>query len=370
MHDEKIIILTYEYPPTRGGAGIYCEELGFAAANAGFDLEVWSPFESSRSDELKDYPLPFKGSQSLCSSFRIMLEARKRISQIHSPFLLHVAEPGALRAFLRFRWFLKPLPPYLITIHGSELLRFTGNRFECRLFRKTLAESKSIHVLSSFNRRSLLQFCPAAKDLIKMIPGAPARKVLPTMIQGEKSEETVNILCVGRIHPRKGQDKLINAVNQLPEHLRKKTRLCFVGPVVDQSFYRSLEQDAKRSGCEIMFLGELSDGELREQYERADVFGLTSMPRKDSIEGFGFVYLEASSHGLPILAHRIGGVEDAVRHEETGLLVDPLSEADLCNSLERLVTDSELRAKLGENGKKWANHHSWRKVAEKLYESS
>ena len=190
------------------------------------------------------------------------------------------------------------------------------------------------------------------------------------MIQGEKSEETVNILCVGRIHPRKGQDKLINAVNQLPERLRKKTQLCFVGPVVDQSFYRSLEQDAKRSGCEIMFLGELSDGELREQYERADVFGLTSMPRKDSIEGFGFVYLEASSHGLPILAHRIGGVEDAVRHEETGLLVDPLSEADLCNSLERLVKDSELRAKLGENGKKWANHHSWRKVAEKLYESS
>ena len=72
---------------------------------------------------------------------------------------------------------------------------------------------------------------------------------------------------------------------------------------------------------------------------------------KDSIEGFGFVYLEASSHGLPILAHRIGGVEDAVRHEETGLLVDPLSEADLCNSLERLVSDNELRAKLGENGK-------------------
>ena len=100
------------------------------------------------------------------------------------------------------------------------------------------------------------------------------------MNQGEKSEETVNILCVGRIHPRKGQDKLINAVNQLPERLRKKTQLCFVGPVVDQSFYRSLEQNAKSSGCEIIFLGELSDGELREQYERADVFGLTSMPRK------------------------------------------------------------------------------------------
>ena len=311
--------------------------------------------------------IPFKGSQSLCSSFRIMLEARKRISQIHSPFLLHVAEPGALRAFLRFRWFLKPLPPYLITIHGSELLRFTGNRFECRLFRKTLAESKSIHVLSSFNRRSLLQFCPAAKDLIKMIPGAPARKVLPTMNQGEKSEETVNILCVGRIHPRKGQDKLINAVNQLPEHLRKKTRLCFVGPVVDQSFYRSLEQDAKRSGCEIMFLGELSDGELREQYERADVFGLTSMPRKDSIEGFGFVYLEAASHGLPVIAHDTGGVKDAVRHGRNGFLIDPDEPESLTERIGSLIKDENLRKEMGEKGVKWASSHSWDEVAMQLY---
>jgi glycosyltransferase involved in cell wall biosynthesis len=175
---------------------------------------------------------------------------------------------------------------------------------------------------------------------------------------------------VGRIHPRKGQDKLIKAVNQLPEHLRKKIELCFVGPVVDQSFRRNIEQDANRTSCEIHFLGELSDKELREQYKRADLFSLTSMPRKNSIEGFGFVYLEASSHGLPILAHRVGGVEDAVGHEETGLLVDPLSETDLCHSLERLVSDNHLRSKLGEQGRRWANRHSWKRVAEKLYGES
>ena len=370
VQTEKVILLTYEYPPTRGGAGIYCEELGYAASDIGFNLEVWPPLGSASSTEVESSPLPFEGSQGLLSSFRLMLETRRRIKNLSNPFLLHLAEPGALRAFLRFRSLLKPLPPYLVTIHGSELIRFTKHSWERLLFRKTLSEAKLIHVLSSYNQKSLLQFCPESRDLIKQIPGAAARNVLPQRDPVQQSERTVKILCVGRIHPRKGQDKLIKAVNQLPEHLRKKIELCFVGPVVDQSFRRNIEQDANRTSCEIHFLGELSDKELREQYKRADLFSLTSMPRKNSIEGFGFVYLEASSHGLPILAHRVGGVEDAVGHEETGLLVDPLSETDLCHSLERLVSDNHLRSKLGEQGRRWANRHSWKRVAEKLYGES
>ena len=370
VRTEKIILLTYEYPPTRGGAGIYCEELGFAASDIGFNLEVWPPLGSVSSTKVNCSPLPFHGSQGLWSSFRLMWETRRRIKNLSNPFLLHLAEPGALRAFLRFRRLLKPLPPYLVTVHGSELIRFTRHSWECLLFRRTLSEAKLIHVLSSYNQKSLLQFCPEANDLIKQIPGAPARNVSPQKEPIKNAKETLKILCVGRIHPRKGQDKLIKAVNQLSEHLRNKIELCFVGPVVDQSFRRNIQQDANRTSCKIHFLGELSDKELREQYYRSDLFSLTSMPRKNSIEGFGFVYLEASSHGLPILAHRVGGVEDAVRHEETGLLVDPLSETDLCHSLERLISNHLLRSKLGENGRIWANRHSWKKVAEKLYGGS
>ena len=370
VQTEKVILLTYEYPPTRGGAGIYCEELGYAASDIGFNLEVWPPLGSASSIGVRSSPLPFEGSQGLWSSFRLMWETRRRIKNLSNPFFLHLAEPGALRAFLRFRSLLKPLPPYLVTIHGSELIRFTKNKWERLLFRKTLSEAKLIHVLSSFNQKSLLQFCPESSDLIKQVPGAPARNVLPQRDPVKKSGQILKILCVGRIHPRKGQDKLIKAVNQLPEHLRKKIELSLVGPVVDQSFYRSIEKDANRSSSEIHFLGELSEKELRDQYKRSDLFSLTSIPRKSSIEGFGFVYLEASSHGLPVLANRVGGVEDAVRHEETGLLVDPLSEIDLCHSLERLISDDPLRCKLGENGKRWANRHSWKKVAEKLYGGS
>ena len=57
----------------------------------------------------------------------------------------------------------------------------------------------------------------------------------------------------------------------------------------------------------MVFTGDLLDQELQQAYNEADFFALTSIPRTKSVEGFGFVYLEASAHGLPIIAHKTGG---------------------------------------------------------------
>ena len=92
------------------------------------------------------------------------------------------------------------------------------------------------------------------------------------------------------------------------------------------------------------------------------------MPRANSVEGFGFVYLEASSHGLPILAHRIGGVEDAIKDGETGILTNPEKPEELEKALNTLIVDETLRKQLGDAGKVWANAHSWKSVAKALYQ--
>ena len=53
--------------------------------------------------------------------------------------------------------------------------------------------------------------------------------------------------------------------------------------------------------------------------------------------------------------------------EETGILVDPYSEDALPESLELLLKDKELRERLGRNGKRWANAHTWKKTASLTY---
>lgn len=367
MNPPKIILLTHEYPPFRGGAGIYCEEIAYASIQLGLNLEVWAPKGSLKSPDKRVSLLPFKGSQSVVSSMFLICESAKRFRNLPQDTIIHLAEPGSLRAFLRFSWVLRRMPPYFITIHGSEIVKFSKNPLESFLFRRFLLGAKRIHVMSKFNKHALLQICPEIETRLFTISGAPARRILPTGDCKQKKGNRLIILCVGRIHPRKGQDKLLQAVMKFPSALIRKIELRLIGPIICKKFFKKLKRQAKDLDCKVEFLGDLNDHELSAHFQNSNLFALVSMPRNESIEGFGFAYLEASAHGLAILAHRFGGVEDTVKHEETGILVDPYSEDALPESLELLLKDKELRERLGRNGKKWANAHTWKKTASLTY---
>ena len=94
---------------------------------------------------------------------------------------------------------------------------------------------------------------------------------------------------------------------------------------------------------------------------------MPSMPREKSVEGFGFVYLEAASHGLPVIAHDTGGVKDAVQHGKNGFLINPDEPEYLVECIGKLIKDENLREEMGEQGVKWASSHSWDEVAMQLY---
>jgi glycosyltransferase involved in cell wall biosynthesis len=68
------------------------------------------------------------------------------------------------------------------------------------------------------------------------------------------------------------------------------------------------------------------------------------------VETFGLVVLEAMATGRPVIASRIGGLQDVVRHEETGLLVPPGDVAALRTAMQRLLEDPDLRRRFGEAG--------------------
>ena len=67
-------------------------------------------------------------------------------------------------------------------------------------------------------------------------------------------------------------------------------------------------------------------------------------------DGIPNVVLEALSVGLPVVATGVSGIPEAVRDNETGLLVEPDDPEALADALERLLTDSSLARRLAENG--------------------
>ena len=94
---------------------------------------------------------------------------------------------------------------------------------------------------------------------------------------------------------------------------------------------------------------------------------MTSISHGNSIEGFGLVYLEAAAHGLPVVAHNIGGVPEAVLDGRTGLLVPPERPAQLAAAFEKLIHDEDLRKQLGAAGREWAGRNCWKQSAEALF---
>ena len=206
-------------------------------------------------------------------------------------------------------------------------------------------------------RGKLLKFCPDIKKHVQLIPGAPARYILPKsnpLDTRDYTKKGLVLLCVGRIHPRKGQHELLQIIEKLPSELKERLTCWFVGPSKHKIYSNKFSILSKRIGCQIQFRGDLSNQDLKEVYEDADIFALTSMPMPNSIEGFGFVYLEASAHGLPILAHNIGGVNDAVLDGKTGLLSAPDKPDQLLENLQKLIEQPEERKALGVTGVKWA----------------
>jgi glycosyltransferase involved in cell wall biosynthesis len=367
MNENSIILLTHEYPPKRGGAGTYCEELVHACGELNLPIEAWVPEYAKEQGSGKTVPMPVKGSQDWICSFKSIRQTSKRLKGKTGQVILHLAEPGSLRAYVRFGWMVRKTPKLIVTIHGTELIRFCINPLEKFLFRRLLQKAQKIHVLSSFNKKALLKLFPELEDKVLLFPGAPARRLIGRKNRSSSPDEKIKVLCVGRIHPRKGQDCLLEAMANLPKNLSAKVECLFVGPIVNKKFSDKLRKMAGLTNCPVSFLGDLADNDLQIVYESADLFLMPSMPRARSVEGFGFVYLEANSHGLPVIAHRTGGVEDAVLDGKTGFLVNPDEPAELVKRLGQLIEDNELRKEMGEEGVRWASSHSWDEIAMQIY---
>lgn len=76
-----------------------------------------------------------------------------------------------------------------------------------------------------------------------------------------------------------------------------------------------------------------------------------------SREGFGLVAVEAMLHELPVIATKVGGLQDVVVDEETGFLIPSFSPESIANKIQILINDPELRKKMGRKGRERALHH-------------
>ncbi len=149
--------------------------------------------------------------------------------------------------------------------------------------------------------------------------------------------------AIGRLSEEKGFDLLIQAVDRLLAS-GVDVELCIAGEGDQQERLGELIRSLHRED-RIRLLGFQPD--TTSLYEAFDVFALSSLR-----EGLPNVVLEAMAMGIPVVATRVAGVPRLIRPEENGLLVDLGDIEELGSSLGRLLTDGELRDRLGGSGRR------------------
>ena len=244
---------------------------------------------------------------------------------------------------------------------------WTGLKFWLwsKLEKKNARSAELVFVTSEYCRRTAIEAYGIHPDLVRVAPEGidpdiAAREPGESLAVGATDNPT--ILSVARQYRRKDSATLINAIARLVATI-PNVRLRIVGDGPELPRTRRL---ARRLGVldHVSFLGSLdSVSKLRDEYARASVFCLPSLQ-----EGFGIVFLEAMSHGLPIVAASAGAVPEVAPHGETALLIPPGDPKTLANTLMKLLTDSDLAEKLGLAGEQRAQRYGWASAARAFVE--
>ena len=179
-------------------------------------------------------------------------------------------------------------------------------------------------------------------------------------------KEPNRILFVGNSEDRnKGARYLIEALHIL--HRELEFHLTLVDrPREELELVTSL---VKRWGLQsrVRFTGRVSTEELVRLYNSAEILVSPSV-----YEGFGLPAAEAQACGTAVVSTTAGALPEVVAHGETGWLAPPGDAAALADGIRRLMSDADLRARMGAAGRKrMVERFTWRETARKtvaLYE--
>lgn len=207
------------------------------------------------------------------------------------------------------------------------------------------AISKSLHTRAQNVGAKRIELIPNGVNIGKL-----------TFIKNKVEEKTeATFGCVARLSPEKGVKELIQAFGFVREKI-PDAQLHVIGGG-DQK--EELEQLIVQIGAQdnITLHGRLP-------YEQAmKVLAQTKVAIMPSrAEGLGIAGLEAMALGLPVVATRVGGIPDFVKHEINGLLVEPMNIKELAEGMVRMMTDQTLYESACKNAIATVEQYEWKTI--------
>jgi len=256
----------------------------------------------------------------------------------------------------------------ILYIHGEEVAQEAHSQRAERRRTHLLEKADAIVTVSEFTAKVMRQkYAVPAHKIHLQTNGVDTSVFTGNVVPDARSEFNLPlspfVLSCGRLVARKGFDKLLDAwPSVLRKHPDAKLLLGGEGPLRPELEARA---EAAQITGSVLFCGWMPEEKLAAAMGLADIF---VMPNRDlpdgDTEGFGLEFIEAGAMGTCSIGGMAGGVPEAVRDGETGLLVDGNNTDEIADAIIQLISDKGFNQKLSKGAQQFARSQSWQGKAD------
>lgn len=373
MNRRRILIVTTSYLPLIGGSELAIKEITRRLPEFDFDLITsMSNMQSPRQERIGNVNIYRVGSsihrwRFILPKTLLPIAVFWKILKLHRRnkySLIHAFQASAAAGAVWIAKLFIPNIPFLLTLQEGESL--DRQPPTTKFFRKLII-NKADYFTAISNYLA---------DYIKKIRGVAHVSVIPNGVdvplfeRASRSREQVReklkinpdqavVMTVSRLVTKNGVENLVRAFAKIKDN----SVLVVIG---DGPLNTNLKNLADNLGMHdrVRWVGKVASREVPEYLSGADVFARPSLS-----EGLGNAFLEALAAGVPIVAPMVGGIPDFLKDGENGLACDPENPADIADKITRLINDSELCSRLGENGRQMVRDlYDWDHIARSVAE--
>lgn len=351
--NKKILIVTSEFPPLPGGIGNHALNLATYLTKNSYEVNVLTDQRIQGNTEKEfDSLKPF-------SVMRIPLRKIRLLMYLERLWLMFklIKETDVVIASGKFSLWMVGLASVfynrksIAVIHGTEVN--IKNSFLKTITNISLKKIKNVITVSNYTKGFV-----KGLDLKKLVTIPNGYTIENTNIKKRRFNTFPNLVTVGRVSFRKGQ---INVIKALPQIKKEYPNVCYHMIGIDHEKSKLIKL-AKELGVDenIIFYGKQKYTDLYAVVKSSDVFLMLSQnDSKGDIEGFGIAILEANYFGVPAIGSINCGIEDAIKNDYSGILVNPKSTSDICNGLNKILNN---KTDFDKNALDWSLNFTWDKI--------